>query len=275
MFAVSCRGAGPPPNQDGKSPASRRPGLASLTQAGCELWTMCQARSSSRPPGSLVWAQARVPTLAGRRPAWRFTDMTPRASSAPLLARGLLPRPHDPLSAGVWDQKAGGVGARSHLPTPGAASALGRERIEGQTMPPVGPGPPPGICPARPDLTAQRCAPGPREAGPAQLPSLPPPGCHPRPASWARPAPATAQKHNRLPQCVWEARGTGPRPVRTGSHRACARRQRRHPRSSHSLRSNKGKGENQKGFKPKPQSSEEQGVLRWFSFCSPFLGPPS
>lgn len=177
MFAVSCHGVGPPLNQDGKSPASRSPGLASLTQAGCELWTMRQARGSRRPPSSLMCAQTRVPTREGRRLAPQFTDI--QADSQSEVA---FPSPMTLfLSAGVWDQKAGGVGAGPHLPTPGAASALGGERSEGQTMPRVGlpRAPTWNLSPAWPDLAAQHCAPGPQEAGLARLPSLPP-GTPPR-----------------------------------------------------------------------------------------------
>lgn len=147
-------------------------------------------------------------------------------------------------------------------------------------MPQVGlPGAPTwNLCPSWPwpALAAQHCAPGPQEAGPAGLPSLPPDSTR-----WPR-GPGPARRSALL-------RSTAGRPsVRAGGrealpHRglcglgpsACARPVRLHPQFCHSPRSNKGKGENQKGFKPKPQSLEGKGVLCWFSFCSKFLGPPS
>lgn len=108
---------------------------------------------------------------------------TPRA---PALAEASFPSSVTLfLSAGVWDQKAGGVGPGHICPPLGQPSAWEGRRVRGKHNAPGGPG-----APAWPPLTAQHCAPGPQEAGPPPagpdfaLDSTPGPQ-----QSWACPAP--------------------------------------------------------------------------------------
>lgn len=136
VCCVSCHGGWATPKSGWEVPCQSQ---SWPSQPETErLWPVCQARGSRVPPTGTCEGLGQGPAVGGGQLAKQLTDMWALPSRAGAMpcpgtgpGTGRLPFLHDPLCAGVWDQKGRWAGGQAASAPPlGQTPDPGREGSE-------------------------------------------------------------------------------------------------------------------------------------------------